>query len=271
MRRIDKDDNDIVKDYWQRRYEKKFSIGSSGHVSFNEHYNSFVYRAYERALKKALARYGRPAGKRVMDVGSGTGYWVEFYRKAGAAEISGMDLTDISVEKLRERYPAYRFDVADIGSPSFEPDGSFDIVSCMDVLYYITDDNAFSRALANLAACLKPDGVLLITDTFRDGRPQKPPYYYLHRDRAAYVRAMETAGLVWDTIIPVNYLLKKPIPFPSVYSFVKWQLSKVHFDLEGIIGGLLYAADPLFMNDSHADILLMTARLRRGDTHGVNR
>jgi 2-polyprenyl-3-methyl-5-hydroxy-6-metoxy-1,4-benzoquinol methylase len=266
-----KDDQNIVKDYWQRRYEKKFSIGSSGHVSFNERYNSFVYRAYERALRKALARYGTPEGKRVMDVGSGTGYWVEYYRRAGAAEISGMDLTDISVEKLQKRYPGYRFEVSDIGSPSFRPDGTFDIVSCMDVLYYITDEEAFARALVNLAACMKPDGVLLITDTFHQARPKNPPYYYLHRDHTAYTRAMEAARLVRDTVIPVNYLLKKPIPFPALYSFVKWQLSKVHFDLEGIIGGLLYTADPLFMNGSRADILLMTAHLRRGDTRGVDR
>ena len=34
--------HDIVKDYWQKRYERKFSIGSSGHISFNEKYNSYV-------------------------------------------------------------------------------------------------------------------------------------------------------------------------------------------------------------------------------------
>ena len=28
-----KDERNVVKDYWKKRYEKKFTIGSSGHVS----------------------------------------------------------------------------------------------------------------------------------------------------------------------------------------------------------------------------------------------
>ena len=253
-----KDDSSItVRDYWQKRYEKKFTIGASGHISFNERYNSFVYRAYERALKKALSRWVGARDRRVFDVGSGTGYWVDYYRKAGAADIFGVDLTDISIQRLTARYPEYTFKVADIGSADFIPEGRYDIVNCLDVLYYIIDDASFARALVSLASCLKPDGVLFITDTFRNASPAKPPFYYLHRDMRRYTEAMDAAGLVGEEIIPVNYLLKKPIPFPSVYSFIKWQLRKIHIDLEGMIGRLLYHLDPFFLSPDRSDIKLL--------------
>ncbi len=265
------DERNVVKDYWKKRYEKKFTIGSSGHVSFNEGYNSFVYRAYERALKKALSHYGGAAGKHVFDVGSGTGYWIEYYRKAEAAGITGVDLVDLSISNLRVLYPQYDLEVADIGSSSFAAKGRFDIVNCLDVLYYITADDAFGRALSNLADSLNQNGVLFITDTFRDAGPPRPPYYYQHRNLETYRNAMDKVGLVPEIIIPVNYLLKKPIPLPSVYSFVKWQLTKLHVDLERIIGGLIYRVDPLFMSRARSDILLMTARKRPNSAAGDRR
>jgi SAM-dependent methyltransferase len=254
--------HDVVKDYWQKRYERKFSIGSSGHISFNEKYNSYVYRAYERALRTALARYVGPRVGRVFDVGSGTGYWVEFYEKAGASEIFGVDLTEISVERLRKLYPRHAFALADIGSATFIPDRRYDIVNCFDVLYYITDEKAFRIALSSLSRALTEDGVMFITDKFVDEKPTHPPFYFLFRDEAKYQEALNDAGLVCLDIIPVNHLLKKPIPFPAAYSFVKWQLSKLRIDLEGLIGALLYRIDPLFMNPDKSEIKLMVVRHR---------
>ncbi len=252
----------IVKDYWQKRYERKFSIGSSGHISFNEKYNSYVYRAYERALRTALTRYGGARPGRVFDVGSGTGYWVAFYEKLGASEIFGVDLTEISVERLRKLYPRHTFALADIGSAGFVPDDRYDIVNCFDVLYYIIDESAFRTALSNLSRALTEDGIMFITDKFVDEKPTRPPFYFLFRDTTRYQEALRDAGLVCVDIIPVNYLLKKPIPFPAAYSFVKWQLSKLHVDLEGLIGALLYRIDPLFMDPHTSEIKLMVVRHR---------
>ena len=100
----------------------------------------------------------------------------------------------------------------------------------------------------------------MITCELFDYSPAKEPVYSKHRAYERYVEVLGKSGLDILKIIPVNYLLKKPIPFAPCYSFVKWQLSKVGFDLEGNIGLILYILDGLVASKRRSDIKLMVCR-----------
>src|SRR4051794_2872791 len=124
-----------------------------------------MYRALEHATQRLLHDHGLDhAAGRVLDVGSGSGIWIEFWRRLGAREIVGLDLTEVAVDALRGWYPDARFEQADAGGDALPVDGPFDIVSAMSVLLHITDDQRFRRAFANLADSLRPGGHLLLID-----------------------------------------------------------------------------------------------------------
>ncbi len=86
----------------------------------------------------------------MLDVGSGTGFYVGLWREAGAASIRGSDVSPTAVARLRTRaFPAIRIDRFDLsGAAEDLPDGPFDLVSAFDVLFHLIDDAAYGRALA---------------------------------------------------------------------------------------------------------------------------
>src|SRR5207247_11416024 len=82
-------------------------------------------------LERALARAGVTlAGRRVLDVGCGTGFFTDFYLRRGAT-VTGLDITTTSVERLRQRFPDARFVLADVSESV--PDERFDLVNAFDV------------------------------------------------------------------------------------------------------------------------------------------
>ena len=107
------------KNYWQNRLKNNFKLRGVGHLSFDDFYNQWLYKAKIRTLEKALGTQGITiADKTVCDIGCGTGFFVEFYSRRGAKEIIGVDITHISIENLKKKYSQFNFFVLDISSPS---------------------------------------------------------------------------------------------------------------------------------------------------------
>src|SRR5439155_5163406 len=126
---------------------------------------------------------------------SGTGYYIDRWREAGAERIVGADIAPAAVERLRERYPEQSFTELDIGGPADElPEGSFDAVSAMDVLFHITDDERYGKALANLSALLRPDGVLVLTENFPGAKGPRARHQ-VSRPLEQFEAAAAAAGL----------------------------------------------------------------------------
>ncbi len=141
------------KTYWEKRLSNGFNLSKVGYIGFNEFYNKYLYKAKIRTLKKALSLYQIDiSNKTVCDIGCGTGFFVEFYKQLGARDIVGIDITNISVESLRLKYPKYFFIEEDISSNSVIPkiNRKFDILDISDVTYHIMDDELFNKAIMNI-------------------------------------------------------------------------------------------------------------------------
>jgi SAM-dependent methyltransferase len=93
----------------------------------------------ERALLRALSDVGISlAGRRVLDVGCGSGYFLDRLREYGASECYGIDLMENRVAEGQLRYPALQLRV---GSATDLPyaDGEFDLVTQFTCLSSIVD------------------------------------------------------------------------------------------------------------------------------------
>lgn len=120
----------------------------------------FRYDVYAPWMKETIGfeRYG---GKRVLEVGCGTGTDLLQFARAGAL-VTGVDLTPQSIAITRDKFRAYGFDgefaVADAESLNF-PDGKFDVVYSFGVLHHTPDTGG---AIAEMHRVLKPGGEAVV-------------------------------------------------------------------------------------------------------------
>jgi SAM-dependent methyltransferase len=112
-----------------------------------------------RILLQVLDRYlgkGAAEGRRILDVGCGTGTMLSYLADYGKAQ--GVDIDEEAIGYCRERGLT---DVR-LGSAETLPfeDGSFDLVTALDVVEHLDDDMA---ALREFRRVLQPGGTLLVT------------------------------------------------------------------------------------------------------------
>ena len=119
---------------------------------------NLVNAYYERPAMLALA--GDVAGRRILDVGCGSGPLFAALRDRGAI-VTGFDKSAGMIELARRRLgDDADLQVADLGRPLPFPDNTFDDVTASLVLHYLED---WGPALAELRRVLKPGGRLVVS------------------------------------------------------------------------------------------------------------
>lgn len=197
--------------YWEMRLRQEYSLAGVGHLSFGEGFNRIAYEARASAVKRLIRRHVRdPARARVLDVGSGTGFYLRLWRGLGTVDLTGCDMTQVAVERLRagEGVPVQQWAA---GSPGAFPfTGSFDAISCMDVLFHIVDDDPFHRALRQFHDLLAPTGRLFFSDLFLQHAQAPVQAHFRCRSLKEYEAALGGAGLRVIDRRPLLYLLNGP-------------------------------------------------------------
>jgi SAM-dependent methyltransferase len=192
-------------EFWEQRLSEQFDLRGTGETALSLAYNRACYALRAEVLTAALARAGySPHGRGVLDVGCGTGFWTEYYVSRGA-DYTGLDIAQVSVDRLAARYPQQRFARADVADGV--PGGPYDIVNVFDVLYHVTDDARWQAALRQLADCVSPGGLLLVTDVFSDRDALAE--HNVMRSLRSYTSVLEAAGLRREQLRPTHVLLNR--------------------------------------------------------------
>jgi len=212
------------KAYWESRLREHYSLAGVGYLRLGRRFNQWMYRIRGEVFDRVVQGIGNGdwgsreqvvrsgwTGASVLDVGAGTGFYVDRWKRLGA-RITGLDLTDVAVEELSRCFPGNRFVRADIGGPldqmPLRP-ASFDAISAFDVLFHIVDDAAYSRAFQNIASLLRPDGWFLWSDNFLRHNAERVRHQ-ASRPMAESLRIVEAAGLTVVTRVPMFVLMNYP-------------------------------------------------------------
>jgi len=201
-------------EFWRERLTATSAdLDAVGHRSLGPAYNAFLYRRREEALSDTLLSLGvKPESSCILDVGCGSGYWVDFWYRLGVRRLVGLDLSSAQVERLRERHAGFRFLAGDIttlpSSGLFE--SHFDLVTLFDVLYHIVDDAKASRALTTISRVMGPRSTLLVFDQIVE-RDVSLRAHVKFRGRSTFVRLLEQAGLAVTDEIPLFVWLAPPV------------------------------------------------------------
>ena len=195
------------REFWQRRLSEHFDLRGTGETGLSLAYNRACYALRREVLERALRDAGAdPAGRTVLDVGCGSGFFTAFYLERGA-RVTGLDIAPVAVERLAARHPQARFLLADVSEAALAE--RFDLVNAFDVLYHITDDARWERAVRHLAAAVAPGGLLLATDTF--AALDDLAAHNQSRPLARYRALLEAAGLTCGPVYPTHVLLNRAL------------------------------------------------------------
>jgi len=212
--------------YWDARLARHDGLRGTGHISFGESYNRWLYQAKERALSRALG--SRPLqGSKVLDVGCGTGYFVRWYRRRGAT-VTGVDISGAGIDRLRAELPG-EYHVMDVTEAQDRPLGAFEIVNVWDVLYHVVDDARFEQALSFVASNVAPGGLLLITDRLAAPGDVRIAEHVRMRCLQTYERLLSGSGLVTAGQLFLYKWLNRYVSLPPIDS----KLGALYYWLDG--------------------------------------
>ena len=108
-------------------------------------------------------------GSNILDLGSGSGHWINFYKNLGVGSIKGIDVSNKSFKYLVQKQSGDT-NVEIHRGKALEVirnlDGPFDIVNAVGVMFHIVDDTEWKNTIVSIANALKNDGLFIIGGHF---------------------------------------------------------------------------------------------------------
>jgi|SRR3989344_1555727 len=201
----------------------------------------FYYRATHELLLMLIRRYTKPNAKlSLLDAGCGTGLFGMKLARFGT--VMGIDISPQAIQYAKKR--AFSATHGSIEQLPF-PDGSFDVVTCVDVLYHrrVTHD---TQALREFYRVLKPHGMLVLRVPAISW--MKTYYDEVVHTRHRYDRMELQKLLVWSGfhIKKLSYVNIVLLPF-ALISHIRYKLIPSTLShsatslLPSVINFLLYA------------------------------
>ncbi len=235
--------------FWDERYSR-LDLTRSGHRDLSETHNRWLYRRKQAVLKRGLQQIGlSPRGKRVLEIGAGIGAYLDFWKRQGVCDLTGLDLSGAATDYLAQRYPDFRFLKRDITEPALKADcgSGFDLVTALDVLYHVVDDGRLEVALRNVAEVLRPGGILALHDQFLH-RPTEHHSYICWRSLQQWQEALGSAGFEIVLRRPIFFVMIEPndCATPRGAASMAWLWRRVNalsWRLPRLTGGIAYAMD----------------------------
>ena len=216
-----------AKEYWDRRLERHWGLEGVGSLAYGRHYNRWLYRVRRRVFADVCASLDVDwLSARVLDVGCGTGFYLDLWRERGVAALSGLDFSPVAIERLGRNHPGIELLEADIGAgkPPF-PASCFEIVSAFDVLFHIVDDERYRNALRNAHAMLASGGLLLYSDNFIRSGARQHEDYWKSRSLGQIEIELDRAGFDIVERRPVFVLMGSPVDSESRVWRGLWDLA----------------------------------------------
>ena len=164
------------KTYWEKRLQDAYNIKGVGCKGMGNSYNKWMYRVRRAIFKKYVKRLKLIWNSmEALDIGSGTGFYIDRWKELGVKNISGCDITETAVKNLAENYKNNNFYLQDI-SEELKPEiagRKYDIISAFDVLFHVVDDKKYEKTISNIYNLLQDDGYFILSDNFVHAEDRK--------------------------------------------------------------------------------------------------
>jgi 2-polyprenyl-3-methyl-5-hydroxy-6-metoxy-1,4-benzoquinol methylase len=213
-----------VEQYWRDliRGGDTDHVEEVGHPDMGREFNRHAYdvrlRAIERALTSPDVRVAL-GGARVFEAAYGVGFYLKYWGRKGAAHVTGVDISESAHESVSKRFPSHDLRLGDLSKMTEWADWaslqrSFDLVTAIDVLYHVVNDDAAERAVAALATLVRPGGYFLFTEKFTGlDHVDREQDIVTRRPLAWYRTILKRDDLVEASVSPMFWCMDPPVDY----------------------------------------------------------
>ena len=216
--------------YWQER------TGRYGAASAGYGCDDRLIR-WDNALRAwALSRLVRiTPGMRVLDVGTGAGYWAIRYARLGAA-VTGLDFCEDLLRVAEARARSAGVEITWLFTPLEKaalPPDTFDLVTSITCLQHITDEARQRKAIQRILRSLKPHGIFLLVEDTIVGQPREAGHMRTYSQQG-WIELLRSQGAEIVGYVGISFLrfrfIRVLAPLCVVLDFilgkVRWFASK---------------------------------------------
>lgn len=155
------------KKFRERQLNGNYGLHGTGYLALGRKYNYWMYKVRRSIISAKLQRLiSNIDSVEVLDIGSGSGFYVDIWKQLGVKDVMGCDITSVSVKSLRNVSPRADFMEFDLSSNVIPIAKQFDIISAFDVLFNILEDDKYAKAISNIYSLLKPGGLFVFSENF---------------------------------------------------------------------------------------------------------
>lgn len=151
-------------DLWADGYDRSVDISDED--------NTYPFAGYKKVLAGIYDAIRKGKGKRVLDIGFGTGILAGKLYENGY-DITGIDFSERMIQIAKEKMPSARLIQHDFskGLPAELADSQFDVIICTYAIHHLDDDTKIGF-LKELQTHLLPAGKIFIGDVAFDTREE---------------------------------------------------------------------------------------------------
>lgn len=205
------ENDEDIKNYWENRLSNNYGLHGVGFIGLGKNYNKWMYRVRRHVFfKKIKHLHIKSSQVEILDIGSGTGFYINLWKELMVTHVTGCDLTNTAVTKLKAKFPDFRFLELDIGDDNLPISEKFDIISAFDVLFHIVDDIKYLKALENIKNLLKPGGIFIFSENFIHDE-SKYAKFQSTRSLKEIQDSLEKFGFIALERSPMFFLMNAPI------------------------------------------------------------
>jgi ubiquinone/menaquinone biosynthesis C-methylase UbiE len=181
----------FIEDFWSQKWDQQTLP------------TELAQRIERREEFKCMQPYltSLPPGSQLLDGGCGLGEWTIYFAAQGY-QVTGLDLSQTTIQKLRERFPGQNFTTGDIRQTGLA-EASLKAYFSWGVFEHF--EAGLGAPLAEARRILKPGGYLFISVPFQNGR---------------HTRHMQQPLQKWDE----NFIPQKG--YNTSLRFYQWRLTQ---------------------------------------------
>ena len=197
-------------------YERREREMPVGRYSWNRAENMFLQCQTSRACITALDRVGMfpLTGRRVADIGCGSGQWLLEFAQWDAQSLAGIDLNEDRVQRAKAKLSVADLHAGDARALPWKNE-SFDVVSQFTLFTSILSPSVKKDIAGEMMRVVKSDGVILWND-FRVDNPRNR--------NVAGIRAAEISSLFPGCTVTLQSITLAP-PVARVVAPLSWPLA----------------------------------------------
>lgn len=237
--------------YWENRLSASYGLESVGYIGLGKNYNNWLYKVRKTVFKRIVKSLEiNLETAKVLDIGSGTGFYIDLWRSLGVKHIVGTDLTETAVKNLIIKFPDCDFHKVNIGLP-LEPDlqhQTYNVVSAMDVLFHLVEDDCYCQAIENISELVCKGGFFIFSENFLHCDTNKGQQQ-VSRSLTEIESILGGKNFTVINRLPMQVIMNFPIDSESQILKKLWQVMaffiKKHEYLGWLFGFVLYPLEIL--------------------------